>query len=148
MEGLWLLPLRKLFLYAFSYDLFSIWSFFSHPPASFVFGYLIAYTDCPNLFWGYRLFLVLRFLRCSPFFSLFLFLWQLGMDLVLFHFILPVLMEHLKIRAPVRRVTCWVLTTFCGVTGSKELLLHPALVAGEILVVVGNCRHYAKAWSQ
>lgn len=56
---------------------------------------------------------------------------QLGMDLVIVHFILPVVMEHLKIRGPVRRAACWVLSAACGATGTRSLLLHPALVAGE-----------------
>lgn len=56
---------------------------------------------------------------------------QLGMDLVIVHFILPVVMEHLKIRGPVRRAVCWVLMAACGATGTRRLLLHPALVAGE-----------------
>ena len=53
------------------------------------------------------------------------------MDLVLFHFILPVVLEHLKIRGPVRRAACWVLKAACGLTGTREVLLHPALVAGK-----------------
>ena len=40
-------------------------------------------------------------------------------------------MEHLKIRGPVRRAVCWVLTTGCGVTGTRGVLLHPALAMGE-----------------
>lgn len=56
---------------------------------------------------------------------------QLGMDLVIVHFILPVVMEHLKIRGPVRRASCWVLMAACGATGTRRLLLHPALLAGE-----------------
>lgn len=47
------------------------------------------------------------------------------------HFILPVVMEHLKIRGPVRRASCWVLMAACGATGTRRLLLHPALLAGE-----------------
>ncbi|CAB1119829.1 unnamed protein product [Ectocarpus sp. CCAP 1310/34] len=54
------------------------------------------------------------------------------MDLVIVHFILPVVMEHLKIRGPVRKAACWVLSAACGVTGTRRLLLHPALVAGDI----------------
>eukprot|EP00752_Nemacystus_decipiens_P011465 g10180.t2 len=56
---------------------------------------------------------------------------RLGMDLVIVHFILPVVMEHLKIRGPVRRAACWVLMAACGVTGTRKLLLHPALLAGR-----------------
>eukprot|EP00903_Cladosiphon_okamuranus_P011017 g10406.t1 len=55
---------------------------------------------------------------------------RLGMDLVIVHFILPVVMEHLKIRGPVRKASCWVLMGVCGATGTRRLLLHPALVAG------------------